>query len=92
MVVSFAGLGSKTTLARTSSNCTSELQTHPLVREGAQHQETRSCQKIKLGSRWEPDTKRDWPTHLRSKINVNFNQLALPSLEFGDAKFDSGRS
>jgi hypothetical protein len=44
MVVSSAGLGLKTALARTSSNCASELQTHPLVREGAQHQETHNSQ------------------------------------------------
>jgi hypothetical protein len=33
-----------TALARPRSNCTSKLQTHPLVREGAQHQETHNCQ------------------------------------------------
>jgi hypothetical protein len=32
-----------TALARTRNNCTSKLQTHLLVREGAPHQETRNC-------------------------------------------------
>jgi hypothetical protein len=35
-----------------------------------------------MGSRWEPDTKTDWPTDRRSLINFNFN------FNFrGDAKF-----
>jgi hypothetical protein len=42
-----------------SGNCTSELQTHPLVKEGAPQQETRNCQAEKknlvLSSRWESD-------------------------------------
>jgi hypothetical protein len=33
-----------TALARPRSNCTSKLQTRPLVREGATHQETRNRQ------------------------------------------------
>jgi hypothetical protein len=59
-----------TALARTRNNCTSKLQTHPLVREGATHQETRNRQtenkNLVMGSRWEPDTKTDWPTDRRS--------------------------
>jgi hypothetical protein len=47
-----------------------KLQTRPLVREGAQHQETRNRQTEKknlvMGSRWEPDTKTDWLTDCRS--------------------------
>jgi hypothetical protein len=34
-----------TALAKPRSNCTSKLQTRPLVREGAPRQETLSCQK-----------------------------------------------
>jgi hypothetical protein len=59
-----------TALARSRSNCTSKLQTHPLVREGAPHQETRNHKTenkdLVMGSRWEPDTKTDWPTDRRS--------------------------
>jgi hypothetical protein len=36
--------GIVTALARPRNNCTSKLQTHPLVREGAPHQETRNFQ------------------------------------------------
>jgi hypothetical protein len=52
-----------TALARPRSNCTSKLQTYPLVREDAPHQETRNRQRenknLAMGSRWEPDTKTD---------------------------------
>jgi hypothetical protein len=45
MVVSSAALGSRVTaLTRPRSNCTSKLQTNPLVKESAQNQETRNCQ------------------------------------------------
>jgi hypothetical protein len=55
MVTSSAGLGPEssysrvqvprvTALARPRSNCTSKLHIHPLVREGALHQETHNCQ------------------------------------------------
>jgi hypothetical protein len=45
MVVSSAGLGPESDCSgKARSNCTSKLQTHPLVREGVQHQETRSFQ------------------------------------------------
>jgi hypothetical protein len=58
-----------TALARSRINCTSKLQTHPLLREGVQHQETHSChienKSLVIGSRWEPDTKA-WPTDRRS--------------------------
>jgi hypothetical protein len=43
----------------------SELPTRALVREGAQHQESRNCQtenkNLVMRCRWEPDTKTDWP-------------------------------
>jgi hypothetical protein len=43
-----------TALARPRSNCTSKLQTHPLVREGDPRQETRNCQtETKIWS-WAP--------------------------------------
>jgi hypothetical protein len=51
-------------------NCTSKLQTNPLVREGAQHQEIRNRwtenKNLAMESRWEPDTKIEWPTDRRS--------------------------
>jgi hypothetical protein len=57
-------------LVRIRSNCTSKLQTHPLVRVGAAQQETRNYQtknkNLVVGSRWGPDTKTDWPTERRS--------------------------
>jgi hypothetical protein len=56
-------------LARPRSNCTSKLHTRPFVRVAAPHQETRNCQtenkNLVMGSRWEPDTKIDWPTYRR---------------------------
>jgi hypothetical protein len=61
-----------TALARPRSNCTTKLQTHPLVREGALHQETHNCQiekkNLVMGSRREPDNKTHWPTDRRSQI------------------------
>jgi hypothetical protein len=52
-----------TALVRPRSNCTTKLQTYPLVREGAPHQETRNFQTetktLVMGSRWEPDTRID---------------------------------
>jgi hypothetical protein len=49
-------LGSRlAALARTRSNCTSKLQTQPLVREGARHQETHNCQTEKTVWSWVPD-------------------------------------
>jgi hypothetical protein len=52
-----------TALTRPRSNCTSKLQTHPLVREGAAQQETRNRHRenknLVMGSGWEPDTKID---------------------------------
>jgi hypothetical protein len=51
-----------------------KLQTHPLVGEGAPHQETSSRQRDKIylamGSWWETDTKTDWPTAGR-KLTLN---------------------
>jgi hypothetical protein len=59
-----------TALARLRSICTSKFQIHPLVREGAQQQETPNCQTEDkdpiMGSRWEPDTETDWTTDRRS--------------------------
>jgi hypothetical protein len=63
IVVSSAGLEPK-------GDCSGKAQTHPLVREGAPQQESRNCQtdnkNLVMGSRWEPETKTDWPTNLRS--------------------------
>jgi hypothetical protein len=43
----------------------------------APHQETSNCQtknkNLVIGSRWESDTKIDWPTDRRSYFNFNFN-------------------
>jgi hypothetical protein len=76
MVVSSAGL-------RPESDCTgkaqkqlySKLQTHPLVREGAPYQETRNRQRDKrnlvMGSRWDPDTKTDWPTDWKYSVTAS---------------------
>jgi hypothetical protein len=44
-----------TALARPRSNGTSKLQTHPLVREGASHEETRNRQTEKKIWSWAPD-------------------------------------
>jgi hypothetical protein len=57
-----------TTLARPISNCMSKLQANPLVREGVPHQETLNCQRknLVICTRWEPDTKMDWPIERRS--------------------------
>jgi hypothetical protein len=59
-----------TALGKPRSNCMCKLQTHPLVREGAQHQETHNCQtenkNLVMGSRWDPDAKTDCPTDRRS--------------------------
>jgi hypothetical protein len=61
-------------LARLRSNCMSKLQTNPLVREGAQHQEPQNFlaekKNLVMSSRWEPDTKIDWPTDRRSHFNL----------------------
>jgi hypothetical protein len=59
-----------TALTRPRSNCTSKLETHPLVREGVPHQETHNRQtenkNLVMGSRCEPDTKANCPTDRRS--------------------------
>jgi hypothetical protein len=60
----------ETALARPRIKCTSKLQTRPLVREGALHQETHKCQiekkNLVISSRQEPTDR--W-----SQINFNFN-------------------
>jgi hypothetical protein len=72
-----------TALARTRINCTNKLQMHPLVREGGTHQETRNRQtenkNLVMGSRWEPDTKTDWPTdrHFTSHREVAYVKWKL---------------
>jgi hypothetical protein len=43
-----------TALARPRSNCASKIHIHPLVREGAPHQETHSCQTEKKIWPWAP--------------------------------------
>jgi hypothetical protein len=69
-----------TALARPGNNCTSKLQTHPLVREGVKHQETHNCQTEKknlvISSRWEPNIKTDQPTARRSQLNFNFSIIS----------------
>jgi hypothetical protein len=51
--------------ARSRSNCTNKLQTHPLVREGTRHLETRNCQKsgheFRMGARHQ-DRLSSWPS------------------------------
>jgi hypothetical protein len=79
MAVSSAGLGPKSDCSgKAQKQLYSKLQTHPLVRESAPHQEPRNCQtenkNLVMVSRWEPDTKTDWPTHRRSYIHFNFMQ------------------
>jgi hypothetical protein len=70
MAVSSAGLGPESDCSGKAQNCASTLQIHPLVREGATHQETRNCQYRKknlvMSSRWEPATKIECPTDRRS--------------------------
>jgi hypothetical protein len=62
----------QTALARPSSSSKLLEQTRPLVKEGAPHEQTRSCleiikrEKLVVGPRWVPDTKPDWPTDRRS--------------------------
>jgi hypothetical protein len=59
MAVSSVGLRPRViALAKPRSNYTSKLQTRPLVREGAPHQETRNRQTENK----KPDTKTDWQT------------------------------
>jgi hypothetical protein len=40
------------------SNCTTKLQTHPVIKEGSPHQETEH-KNLVMGFKWEPDTKTD---------------------------------
>jgi hypothetical protein len=67
------------------------VQTHPLVREGAQHQETRNCQRenknLVIGSRREPETKTRWSTDRRSYRNLpstlsHYLQLRSVSVQY----------
>jgi hypothetical protein len=51
-----------TPLARPSSNC--KRQTRTVIREGAPHQQTRSC--LTVSSRWVLYSKTDWKTDRRS--------------------------
>jgi hypothetical protein len=70
MVVNSAGLQPESdSSGNPKNNCTSKLQTHPLVREGASHKATRNRQterNLVTSYRLEPDTKTDWPTDRRS--------------------------
>jgi hypothetical protein len=63
---------------RPYSNITS---THPLVREGAPHEESRNRQtenkNLVMGSRWELDIKTNWPTDRRSQHNLNSRRQLL---------------
>jgi hypothetical protein len=67
MVVSSTGLGPESDCSgKAQQQLYSKLQTRPLVREGAPHQETLKYHTEKknlvMGSRWEPGTKTDWPS------------------------------
>jgi hypothetical protein len=71
MVVSSAGLRPKSDCSgKAQKQLYSKLQTRPLIKEGATYEETRNRQtgnkNLVMGSRWEPDTKTDWPTDRRS--------------------------
>jgi hypothetical protein len=79
-----------TALDRPRSNCTSKLQTHPLVREGATYQETHNRQtenkNLVMGSRWgarHQDRLADWP----SVVNKLQLQLQLHERAFGFLAF-----
>jgi hypothetical protein len=72
-----------TALARASSNC--KQQTHPLVREGAPHQQTHNCltvTKSGLGPQMGLDTKTDWPTDCQSYRKFDFD-FDIISCEIG---------
>jgi hypothetical protein len=70
MVVSSAGLGLEIDCSGKVRKSLYKKITHPLIREEAPYQETRSCQtenkNLVVDSRWEPDTKTDWPIDCRS--------------------------
>jgi hypothetical protein len=65
---------------RVTANCTSRLETRPLVREGAPQHEDRKCptviKNLVVGPKWGPATKMDWLTDRRSKYNLNLSQGA----------------
>jgi hypothetical protein len=72
-----------TALARPRSRCMSTLQTHPLVREGDQHQEPTNCQYRKklpvMSYGWVTDTKICCPIGpWSSKIPDNVKMVILP--------------
>jgi hypothetical protein len=72
MGVSSAGLRPKSDyFGKAQKQLYRKLDTHPLVREGAPHKETRNREtenkNLVMGSRLEPDTKTDWLTDCRSK-------------------------
>jgi hypothetical protein len=56
---------------RVTANCTSKLQTRPLVREGAPQHEDRKCPTVKIWS----DTKTGWSTARRSRSNLNVSSM-----------------
>jgi hypothetical protein len=53
----------------------SKLQAHSLIRDGASHQETRSCQTenkyLIMGLRWKPDTKTDGQLPVSHKLTLS---------------------
>jgi hypothetical protein len=68
-----------TALVTPRSSCTSKLQNHPLIREGAQHEETHNCHTEKknlviVSSRWKPDTKTHCLTDSPLQLNFNFKR------------------
>jgi hypothetical protein len=72
MVMSSVGLRPKSDYSGKAQKQLSKLrvQTQLLIREAALHQETCNRQaenkRLVMGSRWEPDTKTDWPTNRQS--------------------------
>jgi hypothetical protein len=67
-------------VAKPKSICTSKLQTHPLVREGAPHKTPQLSDRrnnLVMSSRWEPDTKTYWPTDRRSQLNFSFKSSSI---------------
>jgi hypothetical protein len=74
-----------TALARSRSNCTSKLQTLPLVREGAPHQETSNHQKDKrnlvMGPRWDPSTGQTGRLTVGSKLTSTSTSVS-PLISF----------
>jgi hypothetical protein len=70
-----------------TAKCTSLLQTRPLVREGATQRDDRKYPtlihtNLVVGLRWEPDSKRNWPTDRRSQYYLKLDRKS-GALYFG---------